>query len=96
MWRAHLVGSKKGQEGVWRYLLRALGKGVRDLEERRHAEGLGEVGAQAREGQVVEEDITLHLLCNVFDGARVGQPEGFPPRLERGVCVSEGRYNGVV
>lgn len=93
---AHLVCAEQSQEGVRRYLLRALGEGVRDLEQRRNTEGLGEVGAQARKAQVVEEDIALHFLCNVLYSSRVAQTERFPPRLERRVCVSDGGYQGVV
>lgn len=63
---------------------------MRDLEERSYAEGLGEVGAQTREHEVVQEDIALHLLGNILDGAGVGQAERRPPRLEGSICVSDG------
>jgi hypothetical protein len=54
---------------------------VCDLEERRGAEGLGELGAQAREARVVQEDIARHLSCNALDGAGVGQPQRLSPFL---------------
>jgi hypothetical protein len=34
---------------------------MRNLEERGSAEGLGELGAQAREARVVQKDIARHL-----------------------------------
>jgi hypothetical protein len=34
---------------------------VRNLEQGSGAEGLGELGAQAREARIVQEDIALHL-----------------------------------
>jgi hypothetical protein len=93
---AYLVGAVESEEGVWRYLLRALRKGVRDLEQRRHAKGLCEVGAQAGERQVVEKDITLHLLGDVLDGAGVAQAQSFSSHLEGRVCVSERRDQSIV
>jgi hypothetical protein len=55
---------------------------VGDLEQRRGAEGLGELGAQAAEAGVVQEHVALHLARNALDGARVGQPERLSPLLE--------------
>lgn len=80
--RAYLVGAVEGEESIRRYLLGALGEGVRDLEQRRDAKGLCEVGAQAGEGQVVEEDIALDLLCDVLDGTRVGETQSLSSCLE--------------
>lgn len=69
---------------------------MRDLEERSNTEGLGEVGAQTREAQVVEKDIALHFLCNILDCAWVGEAKGLSPCLERGVCVSDGVHERIV
>ena len=80
--RAYLVGAVEGEESIRRYLLGALGEGVRDLEQRRDAKGLCEVGAQAGEGQIVEEDIALDLSRNVLDCARVAEAQCFSPLLE--------------
>lgn len=60
---------------------------MRNLEHGSGAEGLCELGAQAREAQVVQEDIALHLLGDVLDGARVGQPKGLSPALEGGIDI---------
>jgi hypothetical protein len=40
---------------------------MRDLEEGRNAEGFGELGAQAREAQVVEKNIALNLPCDALN-----------------------------
>lgn len=48
---------------------------MRDLEEGGHAEDLGQVGANASEHVVVEEDIALNLLGQRLYRARVGQAE---------------------
>lgn len=69
---------------------------MRDLEQRRNAESLCEVGAQTGEGQVVEENIALHLLCDVLDGAGVGQAKGLSSCLESRVCVPDGREQAIV
>ena len=55
---------------------------MRDLEEGRNAEGFGELGAQAREAQVIEEHIALNLPCDALNCARVGQAQCVPPLTE--------------
>jgi hypothetical protein len=92
----YLVGAVEGKESVRRYLLRALGEGVRDLEQRRDTESLCEVGAQTGEGQVVEENIALDLLCNVLDGAGVAKAQSFSSCLEGRVCVLQRRSQSIV
>lgn len=77
-------------------MLRALGEGVRDLEQRRDTEGLCEVGAQTGEGQVVEEDIALDLLCDVLDSAGVGKAQSLSSCLEGRVCVLQRRSHSIV
>lgn len=52
---------------------------VRDLEQRRHAEDLCEVGADAGEHVVVEEDIALDFLGQGLYCAGIGQAELCPP-----------------
>lgn len=69
----YLGRSIEGSVGIGRQTLRAHGQSVRDLEERSDAEGLGQVGAKAGKGQVVEEDIALDFLGDVVDGAGVAQ-----------------------
>lgn len=66
-----------------------------DLEERKDGEALVELGAQAREGLVGEEDIALDLPCYRINGARVSQAEGISPRLERVVCVEDGVHEAI-
>lgn len=61
-----------------------------DLEERVQAERLGEVGAQATEHVVVEEDITLDLFCQALDRAGIGEAELRAPGLEGVVCIGHG------
>lgn len=92
----YLVGAIEGKESVRRYLLRALRESVRDLEERRNAESLCEVGAQTGEGQVVKEDIALDLLCDVLDSAGVGEAQGLSSCLEGRVCVLQRRDQSIV
>ena len=50
-----------------------------NLEHGRDRKGLGDVGPQAREGVIVEEDIARHLLVDVLDCAREGEAEGVSP-----------------
>ena len=69
---------------------------MRDLEQRRDTESLCEVGAQAGEGQVVEEDIALDLLCDVLDGAGVGEAQSLSSCLEGRVCVLQRRDQSIV
>lgn len=61
-----------------------------DLEERQDGKALVELGAQAGEGLVGEEDIALHLLRYRINGARVSQTQRISPRLEGVVCVEDG------
>ena len=58
---------------------------MRDLEQRSDAEGLGEVGAEPREAQIGEEDISLDFFGNVLNSSRVGEPQCFSPLRER--CI---------
>jgi len=67
-----------------------------DLEQRRHAECLGQLGAQTRKGKVGEEDIARDLLVHVLDSARIRQTEKSSPCLEVVVCVSKGVVDWVV
>ena len=50
-----------------------------NLEHGRDRKGLGDVGPQAREGVIVEEDIARNLLVDVLDCAREGEAEGVSP-----------------
>lgn len=64
-----------------------------DLEQGRHAEDLCEVGANASEHGVVEEDIARNLPGQALYGARVGQAQ-LGAALGKGVdciayCVGE-------
>lgn len=53
-----------------------------DLEERRNGEALVQLGAQAGEGLVGEEDAPLDLRGDVVDGAGVAQAERCSAVLE--------------
>ena len=92
----HLGRAVESCVGVGRLHLRAHGQRVRDLEHGCGAEGLCELGAQAREAQVVQEDVALHLFGNVLDGARVGKSEGLSPLLEGSVDIVEPCKDAVV
>lgn len=65
-------------------------EGMRDLEKRVQAEWFGEVGAEASEHVVVEQDIALDLLGEALDGPRIGEAELCASLLERAVRVREG------
>ena len=74
---------------VWRHNLRSHRQRVCNLEERGGAEGLCELGAQAREARVVQEDIALDLAGNVLDGAGVVEAQCLSPVPEGIVCVED-------
>lgn len=67
---SYFASAVHGREGVRVHSV-AHGKLVGDLKERRDAEDLGQVGADAGEHEVVEEDIPVDLLRQIFDGAGV-------------------------
>lgn len=69
-YEAYLASSVHGGESI-RVDALAHGKLVRNLEKGCHAEDLGQIGADAGEHEVVEEDIALHLLSQALDGSGV-------------------------
>ncbi len=69
---------------------------MRNLEERRHAEGFGEVGTQAGKGVVIQEDALLHFLGHVLHRAGIFEPECFSSLREGSVRVPHGGHQGVV
>lgn len=71
---AYLGGTVHRSKGV-RVDALAHCKLVRNLEERSHAEDLGQVGADASKHVVVEKDIALNFLGQRLYRARVGQAE---------------------
>lgn len=71
----YLAGTVDGGEGVRVHALTTHGKGMGDLEHGVHAEDLCEVGANASEHLVGEEDIALDLPGQVLYRAGVGQAE---------------------
>lgn len=60
-----------------------------DLEKGVQAEGLGEIGAQAGEHVVVEENIALNFLGQALDSAGVRQAELCASLLEGAKCVGD-------
>jgi len=78
----HVVGAVQTKEGVRGEHLGARGEGMADLEKRRNGEALVQLGAQAREGLVGEENTPLDLRGDVVDGAGVAQAERCSPVLE--------------
>lgn len=86
----HVVCAVKTEEGVGGEHLRAGGECMADLEERRDGEALVQLGAQAREGLVGEENTALNLSGDVVDGAGVAQAERCSSVLEPSVCVQHG------
>jgi hypothetical protein len=63
--------SKHCCQSVGREHLGAHGERVRDLKQRSDGEGLCDVGLEASEGMVSEQDILVNFLRDVFDGAGV-------------------------
>lgn len=80
---SHLVGTIHGGKGIGVDAL-AHCELMRDLEQRRHAEDLGEVGANTGKHGVVEEDIALDLLGQGLYRAWVAETE-LGPALGEGV-----------
>lgn len=62
---------------------------MRDLEQRSHAKDFSQVGTNASEHIVVEEDIALDLLGEALDGSGVGQAEFCPTLGERVDGISD-------
>ena len=87
--KTHVVGAVQTEQGVRGEHLGAGGEGMADLEKRRNGEALVQLGAQARECLVGEEDAPLDLRGDVVDGAGVAQAERCSPVLERSVCVED-------
>lgn len=75
---AYLAGAEHGGESVRVDALTHC-ELVRDLEQRRHAEDLCEVGADAGEHVIVEEDIALDFLGQGLYCAGIRQAELCPP-----------------
>ena len=62
------------------------------MEHGRHAKGFGNVGAQACEHGIREEDIFLDFACYVVNRSWILKPKCSPPILERQICVPQ-RYH---
>ena len=60
-----------------------------DLEEREHREALAQLGTQAREGLVGEEDIPLDLLRDLINCARIAQSQRSSSLLKGPVDVDQ-------
>lgn len=71
---SYVGGAVHGSKGIGVEAL-THGELVRDLEERTHAEHLGQVGADAGEHVVGKEDIALDLPGESLYRSRVGQAE---------------------
>lgn len=67
----HLIRPIHGSEVIRGETLRSHGECMCDLEEWCHGEGFRQVGPQAAEHIIREEDILLDLPVNVFDCSRV-------------------------
>lgn len=80
----HLASAVHGSEGIGVHALAAQSKLMGDLEQGVQAESLGEVGTDAGEHVVVEENIALDLLGQTLNGTRVGQTK-LGPALGEGV-----------
>ena len=67
---------------------------MRDLEYRVHGrDDPGQVGAEAGDGVIVQQDISLDFLKQTVGGARVGQRKFFPLLLKgRHQATSAGCY----
>ena len=93
--RSYVVCAIQREERVGAQHLAAGGEGMADLEQGGYAEALVELGAQAGEGLVGEEDVALDLLGDLVDCAGVGQSEQRSPVLEGVVCGEEGVEHGI-
>lgn len=69
---------------------------MRHLEQRRDAEGLGQICSQTGEGVVVQEHFALDLPGNVLNGSWVRQAQGTSPLLEGCICVLQSCRGSVV
>lgn len=69
--------SVQGTEGIWWQSIRAHGQGVGGLESWVQRKRLVQVGTQTGEKVLTEEDITVHLLGDILDGAWVDQTQRF-------------------
>lgn len=65
------------------------------LESRVKGEGLVQVGTQALEKVLVQENVTVDLLGEVFDSTWIGQPEGLSVLGDVGVDVVQVREDWV-
>lgn len=86
---AHIVSAIKREKGIRRQLLAFCREGMADLKERVYGEALVELGAQAGEGLVLEEDTALDLLGDLINCAGVAQAECCSSRVERLVCIDD-------
>lgn len=71
---SYIGGTVHGSKGIGVETV-AHSKLVRNLEERSHAEDLGQIGANSGEHEVGEEDIALDLSGERFYRSGVGEPE---------------------
>lgn len=66
-----------------------------DLEQRGEAECFGEIRADARKHEVVQENIALHLPRNVLNGTRIGQPQLLSAFCKRPEDIGDARDDRV-
>ena len=71
--RTYIVGAVEREECVRRQHLATGREGMAYLEERIYGKTLVQLGAQAREGLVLEEHAPLHLLGDFIHGAGIRQ-----------------------
>lgn len=65
-------------------------------EQRRHAKDLGQVGPEACEHEVGQQNLLLHLARDVVHGTGIRQVEQRPALGERSVQIVHDRHRGIV
>ena len=65
------------------------------LKQRVYREALVQLRTQAREGEVAEEDISLHLLSYLVDGPRVAEAQCSSSIVEGAICAVDGVEEGI-
>lgn len=64
-------------------------------EERRHAKDLGQIGTEAGEHEIGQQNLLLHLTRDVVHSTGVRQVQQRPTLRERGVKVVHDCHRGV-
>lgn len=92
---SYIIRPIQRKKSIRRQHLTPRREGMAYLEQRRDRETLVQLGAQAGEHEVGEEDIALHLPRDRVDGAGVAEAERCSSGLEGAECVEDGVHEAV-